>query len=218
MLPIQRSAVLCWAVLFLVVLSVQGCKTTDNSIKPGDSMPLQPVVYKTVSDAENQKAKDKLQQILSCTSQSGECQSLLPSLGICGPYLWAKIKDHDRVSKINAGNMTTKSPQLDNQGKVTKVIEMEGKLFQSSDEVQSFWKATADRLQFNSTNTIRKLNDEEKQIYWSMIPFKQISEPIFMVEGSGYKLLVNMVENNGDYSPFWVDDYYMLHRIDTTAQ
>ncbi len=211
------SKVVSLCLLFVAVLLSQGCKTTDDGIAPGDSMQLQPVAYKTISASENQKAKDKLQQLLMCASLSGKCQSMLPKITICGPYLWSKIKDHDRVSKIDAGVMSIKSPRIGN-GKVVKVIEMEGKLFQNNDQVQSFWKASADRLQFNSTDTIRQLNHEEKKIYWSMIPFKQITEPIFVVEGAGYKLLVDMVEDNDSYAPFWVDDFYLLDRINTSAQ
>jgi len=55
---------------------------------------------------------------------------------------------------------------------------------------------------------IKKLNEEEKKIFWSTIPFKSIDEPIFIVEGNNFKLLALLVDFQGLYKPFWLDDLY----------
>lgn len=194
----------------IVLLVLQGCSSTRQQLRVGDHYTPATVVYKAADDHVNQAAQARLAEIFASANAREQRNALLPALTICGPYLWAKLKDHPSVASIPAGRMSYQIPQVTN-GIVVRIDELEGKLCQRKNEVEGLWDAIVDRLNPDANHSIRKLNDNEKRLFWATVPFKTITEPVFMIEGSGYKLLVNMVKQNDIYVPFWIDDFENLN-------
>lgn len=63
---------------------------------------------------------------------------------------------------------------------------------------------------------IRKLNEKELNVYWSMIPF-DIEEPVYVLEAGSKRFLLDLKkdEKTAGYYAFWIDElssYYFASR------
>jgi hypothetical protein len=155
------------------------------------------IVYKPATPDINARGEAFIQEVLNSVEIAQERAKKSPL--ICGPFLWVQIRYHPDVAVIEKGQTFMMIPTANGMQR------LEGKMFQSEDEVQRFWRALYSTIKIFEFN-VRKLNEREKEIYWSMISW-DIEEPVFIIEGSGYKLLIDfVVEDDGGLKIFWVDE------------
>ena len=157
----------------------------DVTIPPG-------IRYKKASPEVNEQAKQHLKTTFTAQAKDADVLSLFESHVICGPGLWPDIKNNPAVSKLTKGTVTL------NEG----TQKLEGKLFQSPEEVLIFWNAFKQRTDFTGLK-IRKLIPDELKTFWAMISF-DIEEPIFILESPKHKILVDFTS---DGKILWIDDY-----------
>jgi len=160
------------------------------------------VVYKKAGAEQNRKALEKLSQMLRVTDRNDVSDELFCRILICGPGLWRNIKGDAEMSAITSGVTRLKVPT----GK--GVQELEGKLFQSKEEVAAFWKSFLRHYKLDSKAVIRRPSAKELTLYWAMIPY-DIVEPIFMVENENATLLAQFSAE--DLKIGWIDDYKNMH-------
>jgi hypothetical protein len=192
--------------LFLSTLLLIGCSSsTVESQLIGKKYDPPAIVYKPASHEVNKKAEDALRKILSSDHLASTVDALPVPFALCGPFLWQRISSHTDIAKIQAGRMKLVLPVVEN-GIVTNVKNLEGKILQNKSDVRTFLNVVIHDVIKGTNFTIRKLNDLEKEIYWAMISYDSIDEPIFIVQGPDYNLLVHMLQEKGLYYPFWIDD------------
>lgn len=158
--------------------------------------------YKATTDEANQRAKDRLTRFFTAQAKKQDVLSLFETRLICGPALWMELKKDETLSKLKEGVITFHLPVV-SQGKPA-FQKMDGKLFQTPDELWAFWKVFVKRTDFSDLK-IRKLNPMELRIYWAMISF-DITEPIFILESGKHKILAAFVSPDNP-KIFWIDDY-----------
>lgn len=164
------------------------------------------VVYKYASDELNARAKEKILKVFKENLKDEDVLKLFCDSLICGPDLWMEIKGDPKLSKITEGVALFRVPRFDEKGKIIRTDTFEGKLFQSEEEVLSFWNVLKSKYHFDRI-TIRKPNYKELQIYWSMISY-DIEEPIFVVETKTACILVDFVKPvKSDLRILWIDNY-----------
>ncbi len=162
------------------------------------------VRYKKASEKANEAAKALLHKRFSANSKKEEILSLFEPMLICGPGLWKEIEHDSTMSNIDTGNTKFHVPVLASDGKVLRTDQLEGKLFQTPDQVLAFWTAFTQTIDLNDLQ-IRKLNRQELRIFWAMIPF-DIQEPLFILESAKHKLLV-VFASPDKLRIIWIDDY-----------
>jgi hypothetical protein len=162
------------------------------------------VKYKSASREVNDQATDRIQKVFKESATDEDTRVLLDKHLICGPALWRKMKTDPKLKDLTNGVMEIQMPIVKN-GKVVKTQQAEGKLFQGADEVSAFWSVFKARYRFDNSH-IRKPNALELRIFWvTMIPFKAIEEPVFVVETGDATILVQL--NKSKLTLFWIDDY-----------
>ncbi len=165
------------------------------------------VVYKEATAEVNEKAKALLLKTFSPEGDDENILSLFENNLICGPGLWQKIKSDDAVSRIEKGIAIFRVPVLAPDGSVNRIDNLQGKHFQSPDDILAFWKTFKERTDLTDLK-IRKLNEKEIEIFWAMIPF-DIQEPLFILESENHKVLVAFTDPE-DLKIMWIDDYQEL--------
>ncbi len=159
------------------------------------------VTYKYADDKTNQKAKTLLDKELS-----GKCSYDLFNGGslIIGPRLWQRLSQTDSIRDIEAGHTSFHVPILDDNGKPKSEQVLDGKLIQTKADFRKLWNHL--RAEFSGSKlTYRKLTPAELKYYWAIISF-DIEEPILIIEGGNYKLLVNFTKDN--MKVMWLDEVY----------
>jgi hypothetical protein len=175
------------------------CNAADELIIP------EGIRYRKTTDEGNRLAKARLTKFFHAKAKKKNILSLFENkVLICGPALWLEIKDDKSMSKIEKGNVTFQMPVINDKEEIVRMEKASGKLFQSPDEVWSFWAAFVKRTDFADLE-IRKLNPLELRIYWSMIPY-DITEPLFVLESKKHKILTVFTSTN-DLKIAWIDDY-----------
>jgi hypothetical protein len=160
------------------------------------------VVYKKATAEANRTAIEKLSQAFLGPGGAAVGEELCDQTLICGPGLWANLRDDAELKKIETGVTTFRVPAGD------QMLVMKGKLLQTNDEVATFWQAFARRYERDPSAIIRRPTAEELNLYWAMIPY-DITEPVFVIEGRSYRLFVDL---SGDGAKIhWVDDYKNMH-------
>ncbi len=192
----------CICLMVLMGL-LSGCSA--QGLQPGDSYTPAPIVYNPASKDINDAAKQRIAELLST---SNEHKPMSPTL-MCGPGLWEKIKKHPSLRLNGFANLKINIPEVNN-GIVQSVEMLDGKLLQRTFEIHWLWDAFKETYDFHQPWTIRKLNSKEKERFWSMVPFDSIDEPIFIAEGTNFKLLFFFVHYETNYLPLWVDDFYNI--------
>jgi hypothetical protein len=157
------------------------------------------IIYKKAGSEMNREAIDKLSGFFLDTDQTSYPDNLFSDTLFCGPGLWRTIKDDDEMRRITTGVTQLKVPA---QGGVQT---LEGKTFQSKEEVESFKRAFMRHYKFDSQTVIRRPTVRELRTYWAMIPY-DIEEPIFIVESKAATILVDFNVKD-DATIVWIDDY-----------
>jgi hypothetical protein len=160
------------------------------------------VVYKKASKAINDKAREKIKTLFSHGPEA-DLQAVFRQMLICGPFLWKEIKDEPEMRAIKTGRAMLKIPQYEG-GKVTGIVEKEGKLFQGKEQVAAFWKAFTRKHDLKGELRVTKLAEKDLQTYWAMIPF-DIEEPIFIVECGAHRFLMDFGRES--MKVVWIDRY-----------
>src|SRR5947207_9822916 len=108
---------------------------------------MTPSKYPTASTTSRPRRRSTTRPKPCCASSSLKRRvprmsfRLFDSILICGPGLWHDLKDDEALAKIKQGRVTFEVPVLGEDGKPIRTEKLEGKLFQSRDEILLFWKA-----------------------------------------------------------------------------
>jgi hypothetical protein len=187
----------------LLILALLGLFATELSAE--DPVVPEGVRYERASEKVNELARQKIQKLFTAKATDAEVLSLFDNkLLICGPTLWMQVKKDPAMAQIKAGEVGLRVPIFDAKGAKIRTDRLEGKLFQSKEQVLGFWKVFAKQADFTDLK-IRKLNPTELSVFWSMISF-DITEPIFIVEGKRQKILLSFASSE-DLKVSWIDDY-----------
>ena len=151
------------------------------------------VVYNKATPEVNQRAINILNARFDATNDFAVAGDLFANMLLCPAGLWEQIMNHSAVTGITQGVMQARVP-LVKDGKVVRMVPRAGKLFQSRAEIAMFWDAFRSNVAVTGQATIRKLNEQECDVVWTMIPFP-INEPAFVIEWPDHKILVFMTSD-----------------------
>ena len=173
------------------------------------------ITYIPTTDAINDAARQLLRERFNAKATDEDVHGMFEDTLFCGPGLWRYLKDDESVSKIKQGRLIMKIPILKPDGGLDHFMSMEGKLFQSAEQVQIFWKGLVKQADFENL-TIRKLTPRELRVFWSLISF-DITEPIFIMESKKHKFVVLFMSPIPDkphekLKIMWIDDFEHLMR------
>lgn len=158
------------------------------------------VVYKKATEAENEKAEALLREHFDPTKGFSVAAELFDKHLICPAGLWEQIKSDPAVMGLKAGILKGRVPRVQ-KDEVVDMVPRDGKLFQSLKEVEAFWKAFGNTIKVTGTPTLRKLNELEIDVLWTMVPFP-IEEPCFIMEWKEHQILIYLNDNK----VFWIDE------------
>jgi hypothetical protein len=145
------------------------------------------IVYKPTSSESNNEAIKILKKEFTQPSYS-----LYDKLVYCGPILWSTLKYTPELAAIPGGNITINIPKYDQNGKEISTTPFDGKLIQNKEDFKKIWDELIKSFK-NGDFTIRKLKKEELLYYWSVIPY-DIEEPIFVIENSKFRIIVDLTK------------------------
>ncbi len=202
---IVALAVICWVVRDLSAATPDNQAACEKVLSEKLVIP-QGVVYKKTTAEANRKAFDKLWQVFVLGDQKAAPDDLCANVLICGPGMWRNIKNDPEMEKLKKGVAKIKVPT--NHG----VQELEGKFFQSKDEVTAFWKAFWRKYKRDPQAKIRRPTARELNMYWAMIPY-DITEPIFTIESKDATILAHFSDEK-KMTLRWIDDYKDLRLND----
>jgi hypothetical protein len=180
------------------VVTIGAVAACGGSSAGGDAAnPTKGVVYKAAPADVNARAEAFVRELLLGAESAGRLENDPPVL--VGAFLWAQVKDHPDVAGIETGKMYMMIPTAEG------TVRLEGRMLQDADEVRRFWTAFFAKVPV-APFTLRRLRADEREIYWAMISW-DIEEPIFIVEGQGHKLVIDVaVHDDGSFDVFWIDD------------
>ena len=185
--------------LLLVCMLVSIVQAEEKFIVPAE------IRYKEAPAKVNEEARQALKKLFTVKTSDQTVLSLFETNAlICGPGLWRTIRSDPALAKIEKGIVEFQMPVLDHAGNISRMDKLEGKLFQSPDEVLLFWRAFCRRTDFTELN-IRRLSPKELSIFWAMIPF-DITEPLFILESGKHKILA-VFTSPDKLKVSWIDDY-----------
>ena len=168
-------------VLCLLVAVATACKSVPKS---------ESVIYRGVSREENARA---VLAILKCLPQP-DCELVGDTLE-CGPFLWRQL---------NVPALTNATfyvlPQTVVGG--SQDVRWEGRRCENPGQVLALWRAFQEKIPQQSLQTVRTLNKQECRIYNALI-HGEIHEPVFIVEGGGHKVLMQLSKGQLTY----LDDF-----------
>ena len=155
------------------------------------------VVYKSAPAETNELAMRTAERLFR-SADTVELEDLAGRI-ICGPGLWRMIKDVPIIAELNPVGATS---VVDADGGGFQ--EFEGALFQTEKQRTVLIDIVRHILK-NSEFQIRKLNEHELRVYWSLIPY-DIEEPIYILDNGERRLLVDFVVNDESVQLFWIGD------------
>ncbi len=165
--------------------------------------------YTRASAEMNEKAKELLRKNFGKDAKEEEAVGLFEKLLFCGPGLWWDLKEDEGLAKLQKGKMIIQVPRRE-QGKVVRMEKLEGKMFQTSDEMRMFWRAFVARTELGEFK-IRKVTEAELDVFWATISF-DIDEPLLVMESESgkHKVLVNFApprKEGEELKIVWMDDF-----------
>ena len=171
------------------------------------------VTYIPATDQINDAARTLLRERFNAKASDEDVRALFEDTLFCGPGLWERIKGEENISKIKQGRLIMKLPVFKPDGRLDHFNTMEGKLFQTHEQVLVFWKALIKQSDLSNL-TIRKLNPLELRMFWALISF-DISEPVFMLESDKHKFIVQFMNPRPDKPDeklriMWIDDFQRI--------
>jgi len=184
-----------------------GCESGDPFAKMiGRTYESPKMVYKAASVEVNRKAEEALREVLSSNDLAGVVETWPGPLIFCGAFLWTRIAGHPELKDLDLAKMHGGIPVVE-EGKIVAVRQLEGRVFQKKEQTLALLRALQSEITGGSQYRIRHLDEREKEIYWAVMPFNSIDEPVFAVESDSYELLVDMLERDGVCFPVWLDDF-----------
>jgi hypothetical protein len=158
------------------------------------------IVYKAASAESNARAILTIHYCL----ERGTCDDLLGDKLQCGPFLWQSLKGLPAFTNVTM--VTQFKVHADRTGDGSQTLTMEGGRFQTKQEVRAFWKEFCRAIPPNTLKSIRGLNDAECRIYWALV-LGTIREPVFIVEGGGHKVLMQLAPQSRRSVLTFIDDF-----------
>lgn len=155
------------------------------------------IVYKSAPVETNELAMQSAERLFRSTD-TVQLEDLAGRI-ICGPGLWRMIKDVPNISELDPVGAT--SVVDDGGGGFQK---FEGALFQTEEQRTELIDIVRHILT-DSEFQIRKPNEHELRVYWSLIPY-DIEEPIYILDNGARRLLVDFVVTDESAQLFWIGD------------
>jgi hypothetical protein len=186
-------------ILILFVIATGGCSTQTATVAKLD-FPLPPHARYTVTDQQFEAAMATLQQNFS--SDTNQLVTIISFPCTCGPGLWHLLKDSPRFSAPPRAKGTAVIPLANG-----KKQELPMTILQDDTEVANFRAALADLLADNGNLKFRLPTEQEFKTFWAVSPFDEISNPLIVVEGEHYDLIIEFAKGK----PFWFDEVKNMH-------
>ena len=178
----------------LLAATISGCSTPKGKIATLD-FPLPRHAHYTVTDEKYEAATALLQR--NFLPDTNKLKTIVSAPAICGPRLWALFKDSPHFATPLIAKGTGIIPLAD--GRTQQVATA---LIQNDSEAANFRAALAELLSGNGELKFRLPTEEEFKIFWAVIPFDTISDPLIVAEGKRYNVIMEFA--NG--KPFWFDE------------
>lgn len=159
----------CFLLLFLI--------SCTPSIYRQDLLMNYGIRYKPADSATNAIAYNKLQDVFS---KNNYAVRLFDSATGCFPFIWSELKGNPYF--VNADGAQLCLSAGNNKVFIGKIIRHNRFL----DSLQSYM---ANSVKLDTPLVIRKLNDDELRIFWSMIPY-DIEEPLYILVSKSRKLIL----------------------------
>jgi len=138
--------------------------------------------YKETDSTTNAIAYDK---IMTVFGQQGSDAQLFDKAVGCYPFLWSQLKNNSYFDSAEGAKIWL------NIGK-NRILT--GKAFRSKKDLDSLQSFLVELIKKDSPFIVRKLNNEELSIYWSLIPF-DIEEPIYVLNSKSHKLVLHFLHS-----------------------
>jgi hypothetical protein len=167
----------------------------------GQDVP-QGVNYKKATADINVKAKDALEQALS---DNNIPTTFLSEVVMCGPILWNDLK-------VNNESLSKETTPLTLFISIPEPIKAEGRIFQTQEQRDKFWKAVMDQFPELRKGVVRPATANEIKFYWAQIPF-DIEEPLFAIETPNGVFIVNLIMKKDTAVLFWIDRVDDLRKL-----
>lgn len=165
-------------VLVTIFLSVNAMAFSENSVPHG-------ITYIKASPEINKKTIETINEYLH-----RDLSQLFGTHVIIGPGLWKNIHKSKAIknSDIITTNINIPITAGVNKGKFQT---LNGGLLQTQEQVSIFLGEFKKNIA--GKHRVRKLNEKELKIYWSLIPY-DITEPVFIVETGSKQFLFDFVK------------------------
>jgi len=160
------------------------------------------VNYKKATADINVKAKDALEQALS---DNNIPTTFLSEVVMCGPILWNDLK-------VNNESLSKETTPLTLFISIPEPIKAEGRIFQTQEQRDKFWKAVMDQFPELRKGVVRPATANEIKFYWAQIPF-DIEEPLFAIETPNGVFIVNLIMKKDTAVLFWIDRVDDLRKL-----
>jgi len=181
----------------LVLLPVCSFAFQENKIPNG-------VRYKPAADVVNEKAKTKIEKLLSSEISDGEIDNFFYTGVICAPGVWQEIKDIAGEKQLSGTKMSNDRPVRNAKGETFASIIEEGRYFRTKEQLRLFWRIFLQKCVAGNNFTVRKATTAEIQYFWERIPF-DIEEPLFVIDLKQKRYILEFTPNNGDARVLWID-------------
>ena len=154
------------------------------------------VNYKQSTAEENRPTVERVRRYFAPQSKGDD--KMAPDVLLVGPFLWRELRNR---------------PELEGKGipSIVKVpmgqseLELEGRGFHKAPaDVKVVLEAVRRDLQKDGGFKIRKPNQEELDLLWSMFAFDLLEDPLLLLESAHHHYVLVFVE--GDL--FQIDDFY----------
>ena len=124
---------------------------------------------------------------------------------VCGPGLWNLLKDSPCISTPPRIKTVCNVPAANG-----KMQQLPAASFQDEKEAANFRAALAALISKNGKLKFRLPTEDEFKMFWAVIPFDEISEPLVVAEGSDCNLIVLFSKGK----LFWLDEVKKMQTKD----
>jgi hypothetical protein len=178
----------------LFAATVNGCSAPKATNAKLD-FPLPRHARYTVTDEKYEAATALLQQ--DFLPDTNKLKAIISAPAICGPRLWLLLKDSPHFATPLIAKSTGIIPLANG-----RTQEVATALIQNESEADNFRAALADLLAENGELKFRLPTEDEFKLFWVVIPFDTISDPLIVAEGKRYNLIMEFAKGK----PFWFDE------------
>ena len=180
--------------LFTVAIGISGCSSSSTAVaKLGYPLPRH--ARYTVTEQQFEAAVALLEQ--DFLPDTNRLQSIISAPAVCGPGLWALVKDSPHFGVPLKAKATGIIPLPNGQKQ-----EVPTALIQDENEAANFRAALAELLAKNGAMKFRLPTEQEFNTFWAVTPFDTISDPLVVAEGERYNVLIEFAKGK----PFWFDE------------